>query len=241
MPDPLPEAPDRRMLVLDDLRQAERRATSARVASIIAHLIGTPLHVIAGRASLIRAAAGDPQIDENARRIEEQVEKLAQRIRALIDYLTPPDAVGSEEPAEAVVTAALGLYGPIAKERGVTVRRSGEPLAGSIEGSSALIILTSLLSLASRVAGSGATCELTLSIEGNRALFDLVVPGMEPPSGRLDTLEPPDHPVKGGTEALQVLSLCAGMARRANGSIEVVAAPAGSTTLRFAAALRHTA
>ena len=241
MSEPLPEEPDRRMLVLDDLRQAERRATSARVASIIAHLIGTPLHVIGGRASLIRAAVSDPAIDENARRIEEQVEKLAQRIRALIDYLTPPDAVGSEEPVEAVVSAALGLYGPIAQERGVTVRRSGEPLMGSIDGSSALIILTSLLSLASRVAGKGATCELSLSVEGNRALFDLVVPGMEPPSGRLDTLEPPDRPVRGGTEALQVLSLCAGMARRANGAIEVMPVPPGSTTLRYAAALRREA
>jgi len=229
------------MLVLDDLRQAERRATSARVASIIAHLIGTPLHVIAGRASLIRAATADAAIDENARRIEEQVEKLAKRIRTLIDYLTPPDAVGSEEQVEAVVTAALELYGPIAQERGVTVRRTGEPLVGSIEGSSALIILTSLLSLASRVTSSGATCELALAIDGNRALIDIVVPGMEPPSGRLDTLEPPEHPVKGGTEALQVLSLCAGMARRENGSIEVVAAPAGSTTLRYAVSLRPSA
>jgi two-component system, NtrC family, sensor kinase len=240
MPD-VPQEPDRRLVVLDDLRQAERRATSARVASIIAHLIGTPLHVIAGRASLIRSVATDPAIDENARRIEEQVERLAQRIRTLIDYLTPPDAAGTEEQVEAVVSSALALYGPIAKERGVTVRRAGEPLAGLIEGSSALIILTSLLSLASRIAGSGATCELAVSGEGPRVLFDVLVPGMEPPSGRLDTLEPPEHPVKGGTEALQVLSLCAGMARRANGSIEIVPSPSGSTTLRYAASLRPSA
>src|SRR6476620_7657413 len=71
---------------LDDLRQAERRAASARMVSVAGHLIGTPLNVIAGRAALIRSNPAPEAIEENVRRIEEQVERLALRIRRLIDY-----------------------------------------------------------------------------------------------------------------------------------------------------------
>ena len=64
---------DDRLVLLDRLRQAERLAVSSRVASVIGHLIGTPLNVIAGRAALIRANPSDESTIENARRIEEQV------------------------------------------------------------------------------------------------------------------------------------------------------------------------
>src|SRR5690348_18408500 len=95
--DPEARTPEQKLALFDDLRQAERRAVSSRVASVIAHLIGTPLHVIAGRASLIRAAPKDDSVAENARRIEEQVERLAARIRALIDYLTLPEPASRRE------------------------------------------------------------------------------------------------------------------------------------------------
>src|SRR6185503_2969670 len=94
---------EQKLAKFDDLRQAERRAVSSRVASVVAHLIGTPLHVIAGRASLIRTAPTDASVAENARRIEEQVERLARRIRALIDYLMLPEPDVSPELAENVI------------------------------------------------------------------------------------------------------------------------------------------
>src|SRR5512134_3020197 len=88
MSEPEPEAPDLVKLLarVDELRQAERRAASARMVSVAGHLIGTPLNVIAGRAALIRSSASPEAIEENVRRIEEQVERLALRIRRLIDY-----------------------------------------------------------------------------------------------------------------------------------------------------------
>src|SRR5687768_17421438 len=110
---------DRRLSMLDDLRQAERRAVSSRVASVIAHLIGTPLHVIAGRAALIRGASEDQAVMENARRIEEQVERLARRIRALIEYLNVPEPAPLASSAEEIVSSALSLYVPIAEARGI--------------------------------------------------------------------------------------------------------------------------
>ena len=57
---------------LDTLRQAERRAASARMVSVAGHLIGTPLNVIAGRAALIRSNPAPEAVEENVRRIEEQ-------------------------------------------------------------------------------------------------------------------------------------------------------------------------
>jgi signal transduction histidine kinase len=224
---------DSRLSLLDDLRQAERRVVSSRVASVVAHLIGTPLHVIAGRASLIRAAPGDASVAENARRIEEQVEKLARRIRGLIDYLMLPEPDTSPELAENVIVLALSVYSTVAIERGVEIRRVGEPLPQvNIDGTSSLIILTSLLSLATRLTPRGKASELGASVvDKEGVLFELTVPGFSPPAARIDTLEPPEQLDPERVEELQVLSVCSAIARRSSGSIEVKAAstPAHAT------------
>ena len=112
-----PEQPDLANLLtrLDQLRHTERRAASARMVSMVGHLIGTPLNVIAGRASLIRTNPTPEGIDENVRRIEEQVERLSLRIRRLIDYfgVTEPEA----EPCAVsdVLGECLALYRPVAE------------------------------------------------------------------------------------------------------------------------------
>jgi signal transduction histidine kinase len=229
---------EQKLAKFDDLRQSERRAVSARVASVIAHLIGTPLHVIAGRASLIRAAPNDPSVEENARRIEDQVDRLARRIRALIDYLTVPDSAAAEESAESVVSAALSLYVPVARERGVEIQRVGGTSDGpTIDGTSALVVLTSLLSLATRVAPRGSTCELSVTpVDERHVLFELIVPGLEPPTSRLDTLEPPDQPENSRIDELQVLSVSWAIARRSGGTIEVVRAERGGSSIRYSTA-----
>jgi signal transduction histidine kinase len=226
---------EQKLALLDDLRQAERRAVSARVASVIAHLIGTPLHVIAGRASLIRGAPNDPSVEENARRIEDQVDRLARRIRGLIDYLTVPDSATAEESVESVVGAALSLYEPVAAERGVEIRLVGDTrFEPTIDGTSALVVLTSLLSLATRVAPRGSRCDLSVAIADERhVLFVLTVPGLEPPASRLDTLEPPDRPENTRIEELQVLSVSWAIARRSGGAIEVTPAESGGSAIRY--------
>ena len=226
----------KRLAMLDDLRQAERRAVSSRVASVIAHLIGTPLHVIAGRASLIRSVPGDANVSENARRIEEQVDRLAKRIRALIDYLTAPEPAPQEESVPAVIDAALSLYGPIAEARGMSLRLVSELPEASVDGTSALIVLTSLFSLATRVAPSGAVIELAVTLaEDGRVVFELGVPGLEPPHGRIDSLEPPEQPEQVRIEELQVLSVCSAIVRRSGGQLEVLPDGIGRAKIRYLA------
>lgn len=226
---------DARLALLDELRQAERRAAVSRVASVIGHLIGTPLNVIAGRAALIRANPGQEGASENARRIEEQVERLAERIRRLIDYLTIPDPRPELRQADAVVTEALALYEPIAAEHGVTILVTSPTLPTVLrDGTSALVVLTSLMSLALRVAPRGARVELCVeATAGNSVVFELRVPGLAPPRSRLDRLDPPDEQDAASAERLQLLSLCYAMARRQEGHLEVVPHGSTSSAIRF--------
>ena len=232
-----PEEPTgvRQLALLDELRRAERRAVSSRVASVVAHLIGTPLHVIAGRASLIRSASTDPSVSENARRVEEQVEKLAQRIRRLIDYLTVPEPTQSVDSAKVVVTTALALYAPIARLRGVTLELgAGAAPDVKLDATSALVLLTGLLSLAIQIVPPGSVCELRAHADDDgQVSFELDVPGLLAPQGRLDSLEPLEGPSQAGTDTWQVLSVCGAIARRGGGSLDVTPREAGGATLRY--------
>jgi hypothetical protein len=96
-------------------------------------------------------------------------------------------------------------------------------------------VLTSLLSLATRIMARGKASELGACItEDQRVLFELTVPGLTLPSARLDTLEPPEQLDQGRVEELQVLSVCSAIARRSSGSIEVKAsATPGHATIRY--------
>lgn len=229
-----PNAVDSRLARLDWLRNAERRAAISRVASVIAHLIGTPLHVIAGRAALIRSNPSPESAGENARRIEEQVDKLAQRIRKLIDYLTSPEPEAAPQSVANLVADALSLYVPIAEQQGIELVASGEPPDSLVEGNSAMIVLTSLLSLAVRAAPRGGSVELKFDTAPNhRVVFELSVPGFPLPNAPIDRLDPPEGKERVSAEHLQVLSVCHAICRRVDGKLEVVAREGGQVVIRF--------
>jgi two-component system, NtrC family, sensor kinase len=214
---------DRRLSLLDELRQAERRAAISRVASVIGHLIGTPLNVIAGRAALIRANPSPEATLENAQRIEQQVERLALRIRRLIDYLTAPEPEPNPSLVSSVLEDALGLYRPVAAVHGVAIELAqGELPNAKVDGTSAMIVLTSLLGLAARAVPRGSTLVLTAALQNGVVTFRLTVPGLTVPQARLDRLDPPEEADGMDAERLQVLSVCFAIARRHGGRVEFV-------------------
>jgi two-component system, NtrC family, sensor kinase len=216
-----PSGPDRRLALLDELRQAERRAAISRVASVIGHLIGTPLNVIAGRAALIRANPSPEAALENAQRIEQQVERLALRIRRLIDYLTAPEPEPNPSFVASVVDDALALYSPVAAMHGVTIALApGELPEAKVDGMSAMIVLTSLLGLATRAAPRGSAVGLEATLQSAMVTFRLTVPGLSMPQARLDRLDPPEDADGLDAERLQVLSVCFAIARRHGGRVE---------------------
>jgi signal transduction histidine kinase len=216
-----------RLVLIDDLRRAERHAIVSRLSSVFAHLIGTPLNVIAGRAALIKSnPTGDATL-ENATRIEQQVERLAYRIRKLIDYWTLVEVDLGFSPVTAIVGNALALQAPVAAKRKVeVVVVSGELPETSLETSSTLVVLTNLLSLSTLVAAPGSRIELSITSPDPRTvLFALTVPGFEPPSSRIDRLDPPeDDRDRSRAERLQVLSVCHAVADQRGAHLDVHAA-----------------
>lgn len=88
----------------DALAQHQLRDAGAEVAAAIAHAVGTPLNVISGRAELIRHDPSNALAQVT--RIEEQVKKLANGLRQLVDYLAVPDPRAAQRPGAAIKRAA---------------------------------------------------------------------------------------------------------------------------------------
>jgi signal transduction histidine kinase len=211
-------------VLLDELRRAERHAIVSRLSSVFAHLIGTPLNVIAGRAALIKTNPNGDAILENATRIEQQVERLAYRIRRLIDYWTLVEIDLGYSDLSALVGNALALQTPVAAARKVeVVVTSGELPRVSLETASTLVVLTNLLSLSTLVAPAGSRVELSITVPDPRSvLFSLTVPGFEPPTSRIDRLDPPEEDRdRSRAERLQVLSVCHAVAEQRGAHLDV--------------------
>ncbi len=234
---PAPEQPDLATLLarLDNLRQAERRAASARMVSVAGHLMGTPLNVIAGRAALIRSNPAPEAVEENVRRIEEQVERLALRIRRLIDYFGLAEPPPERRSVGEILADCVALYRPIAELKGVALDLHAggvEPLR--IEASVSPLVLTTLLSLGVRTTTAGQRISLSATEHGPKTVaFELALPGLELPPANFERLEPPEHGLRYEAGALESLWICLGLARRIGGALTVTAATGTGVTVRF--------
>jgi hypothetical protein len=173
------EAPVRDPLLelSDALARHQLRQAGAEVAAAIAHAVGTPLNVISGRAELIRHDPSNALAQ--VARIEEQVKKLANGLRQVVDYLAVPDPIspGKAAPpaasaapqpplaeiveAKAVLDDLSALAGPLASSANVGLVVTSDGLAGGrVERWNALGTLNALVSCALRQAASmsnGAT------------------------------------------------------------------------------------
>jgi signal transduction histidine kinase len=221
------------LVLLDELRRTERHAIVSRLSSVFAHLIGTPLNVIAGRAALIRNDPGGVAAADNAERIEQQVERLAARIRTLIDYWTRQESDRRLSPVAAILRDALALSRPVAAARQIAIAVVTEPLPEAhLETMSTLVVLTNLFGLSTVVATSGSTIEVVAKAEERTVVFELSVPGFVAPSARIDRLDPPEHDANGSGEKLQVLSICHAVAERSGARLDLRAGDRSQILLR---------
>ena len=125
MCDRLAEAHDRvqsetaaRLATLDQLRHADRLMTVGKLASGIAHELGTPLNVISGRAQMIALGeVGASELAANAQVIVDQSQRIAGIIRQLLDFARRRGASRSRLELGSVLRQTASLLGPMAEKR----------------------------------------------------------------------------------------------------------------------------
>lgn len=115
---------EKRIAVLDQLRHAERLATLGRLSAGMAHELGTPLNVVAGRAKMI----ADPdmstdEIMECAQIIREQAERMTAIMQQLLNFARRNKSNRSLEKIEPIVTKVMGMLNPIARKRNVVLKQ----------------------------------------------------------------------------------------------------------------------
>jgi two-component system NtrC family sensor kinase len=111
-----------RLAAVEQLRHADRLTTVGKLASGIAHELGTPLNIVAGRGYMIasKEATGD-EIYENARIIMEQAERITKIIRQLLDFARPrPVEKGPTDLATIAAQTAI-LLRPMADKAGLRI------------------------------------------------------------------------------------------------------------------------
>ena len=230
------------------MRQAERRAAMRRVASALAHAVGTPLNVIAGRAALISQAPHDKRSEHaanNAAVIERQVEALVERIQHMLKWLRTDDARRELCAPAGMLEAAAAVYGPLAARRGIEIRVVPADLAETtLPRRAILLVIVDLISLGlSRVEGDGKM-ELDVRCEhaepppserGRASPGKVVRFRVHYLKTRLNSdmfaspHEPWNVPEHVDFDSAQLVSICFGVAREHAGWIEVDQSDAGTS------------
>jgi two-component system NtrC family sensor kinase len=120
-----------RIATIEQLRHADRLTTVGKLASGVAHELGTPLTVVAGRAKMIASGeASGAQAADNARIVVEQTERMTRIIRQLLDFARRREPKKEPEELGPLVDKTLAMLAPLAKKSSVSLERLGEPPAG---------------------------------------------------------------------------------------------------------------
>ncbi|MEO6950862.1 MAG: HAMP domain-containing sensor histidine kinase [Polyangia bacterium] len=154
-----------RVAATEQLRHADRLMTVGKLASGIAHELGTPLNVVAGRGQLIAArdSVGEEAV-EGARIIVDQANRMTQIIRQLLDFARPGRARRARVQLEALAAQTERLLRPLAQKRGVviTLVQSAATSADLDEGQIQQA-LTNLIVNAIQATATGGRVVITLS------------------------------------------------------------------------------
>jgi signal transduction histidine kinase len=107
---------------LEQLRHVDRLQTVGRLASGIAHELGTPLNVVSGRAGLIESGKlGPGQVAESAEIIRTQAERMTHIIRQLLDFARRRTSEKQVLDIGKVVANTCELVAPAARKQGVVL------------------------------------------------------------------------------------------------------------------------
>ncbi|ORJ62184.1 sensor histidine kinase [Geothermobacter hydrogeniphilus] len=112
-----------RLDALEKLRHTERLATLGRLSAGMAHELGTPLNVIAGRAKLLsRDGLTAEEVQRNARIIGDQAQRMTLIMRQLLDFARRGELRKHPLELSGLATTVINLVHPAAEKQGVELQ-----------------------------------------------------------------------------------------------------------------------
>ena len=159
-----------RLDALNQLRHAERLTTIGKLASGIAHEIGTPLNVISGHAELlVTGRLGPDDLIASGKILLEQSERVATIVHQLLDFARRGGTRAmSTDVSELTVTTAE-LLDSLARKSGIEIVVQGESIQASINRSEIQQVLTNLIANAIQAMPNGGRIDIDVRGEYTRA------------------------------------------------------------------------
>ena len=116
-----------RIAALQQLRHADRLTTVGKLASGVAHELGTPLNVVAARAQMIERGESEGAAAQNdARIIREQTARMTRIIRELLDFARARKPQTGSHDLITIAATTLEMLSPIAQRHGVTLSKHAD-------------------------------------------------------------------------------------------------------------------
>ena len=137
-----------RIAAIEQMRHTDRLTTMGQLASGVAHELGTPLNVIAGRAEmLVTGEASGDEVGDNGRIILEQANLMTALIRQLLDFSRRQKPHFGVVSLRAVAAHVLDLLAAYARRRGVQTElvATDDPLLVSADQNQIQQIITNLV------------------------------------------------------------------------------------------------
>ncbi len=232
------------------LGQTEKLATIGQLAAEIAHEVGTPLNVIAGRARSIQKKSKDPEaVEKNAEIVAEQTARITRIIQRLLDFTrrkvgtAERTTVNLNELAASTIELLAGQFST-AKVR---TRVEREPELPKIPGDAdrlQQVLINLLLNAVQAMPDGGSLTLETRTVSRTRpgletgadqrfVRFSVADTGIGIPKDIKDKIFDPFYTTKEGSGGTGLgLAVCSGIVKEHDGWIEVEDGTAGGSIFR---------
>ena len=164
-----------RISALEQLRHADRLATIGKLASGLAHELGTPLNVVLARARMIeRGESEGPRAADDARIIAEQTQRMTAIIRQLLDFARRRSVRKQREDLATIARHTLALIEPIATKRGIELEApTEEGRIAEVDAAQFEQVLTNLVMNAVQAQPNGGAVRIGIDVRRRPPPADL--------------------------------------------------------------------